>query len=162
MLAFRSKYLYEIYFFLQNIALAITYYLQFSSALRYTRRPSATSYLVSNQDLSLGFGDSFSFDFPSYSFADHNSIEKPVEEPQEYVPPQSVGSATIPLIPPPAIPVNAVASNVPTANGAVYLGSGSIGVVQLSNGAYALGSGSLGYSGELIIFSEKLQFCVEE
>ncbi|XP_044748580.1 uncharacterized protein LOC123309493 isoform X2 [Coccinella septempunctata] len=129
-----------------NIGIAIVYLLQICSALRFSRRPLPTSYLLSNQDLSLNYEDTLNFNFPTYSFPDHNSIEKPVEEPQEYVPPQSMGSATIPLIPPPAIPVNAAASNVPSSNGAVYLGSGSIGVVQLSNGAYALGSGSLGYS----------------
>lgn len=69
-----------------------------------------------------------------------------MDEPQEYVPPQSVGAANIPLMPPPAIPVNAVAANVPSSMGAVFLGSGSIGVVSLGNGAYALGSGALGYS----------------
>ncbi|RZC41364.1 hypothetical protein BDFB_003682 [Asbolus verrucosus] len=68
-------------------------------------------------------------------------------ESQEIIPPQSVGTAIIPRVPPLATPVNAVASNVPASGGAVYLGSGSIGVVDLGNGAYALGSGSIGYSG---------------
>lgn len=131
-----------------NVSIIIALFLQISSAIRYTRRPS--SYLLYNQGLQSSapssYNDPLNFNYPSYSFPEHNSIEKPVDEPQEYVPPQSVGSAGIPLIPPPATPVNAVAANVPSANGAVYLGSGSIGVVQLSNGAYALGSGSLGYS----------------
>lgn len=90
---------------------------------------------------------------PSLSINDHpeiaiisNSIEKPVMEQQEVPPPSSDGSAIIPEVPPPAIPVNAVAANVPNTRGAVFLGSGSLGVLSLGNGAYALGSGSLGYS----------------
>lgn len=75
-----------------------------------------------------------------------NSIDKPIIEAQEYIPPQSTGTAILPQMPPPAVPVNAVASNIPASGGAVFLGSGSIGVVDLGNGAYALGSGALGYS----------------
>ncbi|XP_072386030.1 uncharacterized protein [Diabrotica undecimpunctata] len=76
-----------------------------------------------------------------------NSLEKPVQESQEYIPPQqSLGPAVIPDYPPPATPVNAAASNVPSNGNAVFLGSGSIGVVNLGGGAYVLGSGSLGYS----------------
>lgn len=37
-------------------------------------------------------------------------------------------------MPPPAVPVNAVASNVPSNQGATFLGSGSLGVVDLGNG----------------------------
>lgn len=90
---------------------------------------------------------------PSLSINQHpeiavisNSIDKPVMEQQEAPPPPSDGSAIIPEVPPPAIPVNAVAANVPNTRGAVFLGSGSLGVLSLGNGAYALGSGSLGYS----------------
>ncbi|XP_060530813.1 uncharacterized protein LOC132704668 [Cylas formicarius] len=76
-----------------------------------------------------------------------NSVEKPVEEVQDYVPPpQSSGPAIIPFQPPPAVPVNAAAANVPANNGAVFLGSGSLGVINLGNGAFALGSGGIGYS----------------
>lgn len=76
-----------------------------------------------------------------------NSLEKPVMESQEYIPPQSFGTAVLPQMPPPATPVNAAASNIPSTRGAVFLGSGALGVVSLGNGAYALGSGSIGYSG---------------
>lgn len=65
-----------------------------------------------------------------------NSVEKPVEEPQEYVPPQSIGQAILPEVPPPATPVNAAASNVQAPRGAVFLGSGSLGVVDLGNGTW--------------------------
>ncbi|XP_050507507.1 uncharacterized protein LOC126885118 isoform X2 [Diabrotica virgifera virgifera] len=76
-----------------------------------------------------------------------NSLEKPVQESQEYIPSQqSLGPAVIPQYPPLATPVNAAASNVPSNENAVFLGSGSIGVVNLGGGAYVLGSGSLGYS----------------
>ncbi|KAJ8963003.1 hypothetical protein NQ314_005643 [Rhamnusium bicolor] len=75
-----------------------------------------------------------------------NAVDKPVQEQQEFQPPQSAGTAIIPPRPPPAVPVNAVADNVPTGRGAVFLGSGSLGVIDLGGGAYALGSGSLGYS----------------
>ncbi|XP_030745630.1 proline-rich protein 36-like [Sitophilus oryzae] len=75
-----------------------------------------------------------------------NSIEKPVQEPQEPIPQQPAGTAIIPLLPPPAIPVNAAAANVPANNGAVFLGSGALGVINLGNGAFALGSGGIGYS----------------
>ncbi|XP_063903247.1 splicing factor, proline- and glutamine-rich-like [Zophobas morio] len=75
-----------------------------------------------------------------------NSLDKPVMEGQEYIPSPGIGTAILPQMPQPAIPVNAVASNIPASRGAVFLGSGSIGVVSLGNGAYALGSGSLGYS----------------
>ncbi|XP_057661890.1 uncharacterized protein LOC130897181 [Diorhabda carinulata] len=75
-----------------------------------------------------------------------NSLEKPVQESQEYIPPQSIAVAIIPSYPPPATPVNAAASNVPGNGNAVFLGSGSIGVVHLGGGAYVLGSGGLGYS----------------
>lgn len=66
--------------------------------------------------------------------ASSNSIEKPVEEPQEYVPPQSIGTAILPQMPPPATPVNAAAANVPSQRGAVFLGSGALGVVALGHG----------------------------
>ncbi|CAH0560917.1 unnamed protein product [Brassicogethes aeneus] len=75
-----------------------------------------------------------------------NSIDKPVQEAQEVIPPTSLGRAIIPENPPPATPVNAVAANIPMSQGALFLGSGSLGVVDLGNGVYALGSGSLGYS----------------
>ncbi|KAF7263944.1 hypothetical protein GWI33_000831, partial [Rhynchophorus ferrugineus] len=78
--------------------------------------------------------------------ASSNSVEKPVQEPQEPIPQQPTGTAIIPLIPPPAVPVNAAASNVPSNNGATFLGSGALGVVNLGNGAFALGSGGIGYS----------------
>lgn len=63
-----------------------------------------------------------------------NSIEKPVREAQDYVPPQSVGTAIIPPIPPPATPINAAAANVPAERGAVFLGSGALGVIDLGGG----------------------------
>lgn len=78
---------------------------------------------------------------------DSNSIEKPVQEYQEIIPPQSIGAAVLPQRPIPATPVNAAAANVPAQTGAVFLGGGSLGVVHLGNGAYALGAGSIGYSG---------------
>ncbi|CAH1124076.1 unnamed protein product [Ceutorhynchus assimilis] len=80
------------------------------------------------------------------SVALSNSVEKPVQEPSDPPLPQLTGTAVIPLLPPPAVPVNAAASNVPSNNGAVFLGSGALGVVNLGNGAYALGSGGIGYS----------------
>ncbi|KAL1489734.1 hypothetical protein ABEB36_013669 [Hypothenemus hampei] len=75
-----------------------------------------------------------------------NSIEKPVQEPSDPVPQPPRITAVIPLQPPPAVPVNAAAANVPANNGAVFLGSGALGVVNLGNGAFALGSGGIGYS----------------
>ncbi|KYB28023.1 uncharacterized protein LOC103312712 isoform X1 [Tribolium castaneum] len=84
---------------------------------------------------------------PPIHILSSNSLEKPVMESQEYIPPQSFGTAVLPQMPPPATPVNAAASNIPANRGAVFLGSGSLGVVSLGNGAYALGSGSIGYSG---------------
>ncbi|XP_050299339.1 uncharacterized protein LOC126738179 isoform X2 [Anthonomus grandis grandis] len=75
-----------------------------------------------------------------------NSIEKPVQEASDPMPQQPTGTAVIPFLPPPAVPVNAAAANVPSNNGAVFLGSGALGVVHLGNGAFALGSGGIGYS----------------
>ncbi|XP_018561403.1 uncharacterized protein LOC108903646 [Anoplophora glabripennis] len=82
----------------------------------------------------------------SLNYIVSNSIDKPVQEAQDNVPPQSLATAIIPPVPPPAIPINAVAANVPAERGAVFLGSGSLGVIDLGGGAYALGSGSIGYS----------------
>ncbi|KAH1028808.1 hypothetical protein HUJ05_002139 [Dendroctonus ponderosae] len=80
--------------------------------------------------------------------ANSNSVEKPVQEASEPAPQQVTGTAIIPLQPPPAVPVNAAAANVPTNNGAVFLGSGALGVINLGNGAFALGSGGIGYSNQ--------------
>ncbi|CAH1963564.1 unnamed protein product [Acanthoscelides obtectus] len=57
-------------------------------------------------------------------------------------------TAIIPLLPPPATPVQITRpNNAANANGgAVFLGSGALGVVALGGGAYVLGSGGLGYS----------------
>lgn len=74
----------------------------------------------------------------SYYQISSNSIEKPVQETQEYVPPQSVGAAVIPYQPPPATPVNAAASNVPGDGNSVFLGSGSLGVINLGGGKQKL------------------------
>ncbi|CAH1371143.1 uncharacterized protein [Tenebrio molitor] len=84
---------------------------------------------------------------PQIAIIQSNSLDKPVMEGQEYIPPQSIGAAVLPRMPIPATPVNAAAANIPASRGAVFLGSGSLGVVDLGNGAYALGSGSIGYSG---------------
>ncbi|KAK9870868.1 hypothetical protein WA026_009826 [Henosepilachna vigintioctopunctata] len=133
-----------------NVAFAVICILHITAARhpRRSRHPQDPNLFLAHQELSpeITFSYEDAYDFSGISIPSHNSIEKPVDEPQEYVPPQSVGSASVPLQPPPAVPVNAVAANVPSNNGAVYLGSGSIGVVRLGNGAYALGSGSLGYS----------------
>ncbi|CAH1159896.1 unnamed protein product [Phaedon cochleariae] len=83
---------------------------------------------------------------PRIQSASSNAVDKPVQESQEYVPPQAAGTAVIPGMPPPATPVSAAAANVPGNGGAVFLGSGSLGVIDLGGGAYALGSGGLGYS----------------
>ncbi|KAG5882858.1 hypothetical protein JTB14_034578 [Gonioctena quinquepunctata] len=83
---------------------------------------------------------------PQIEYANSNAVDKPVQESQEFIPPQSTGTAIIPMNPPPATPVNAAAFNVPANGGAVFLGSGSLGVIDLGGGAYALGSGALGYS----------------
>ncbi|KAL3265454.1 hypothetical protein HHI36_009658 [Cryptolaemus montrouzieri] len=131
-----------------NVAFVIAYILHISTSAYSSypgQSPSSPQYEF-EPEVSFTYGDSLNFNFPEISAASHNSVEKPVDEPQEYVPPQSVGAASVPLMPPPAVPVNAVAANVPSANGAVYLGSGSIGVVRLGNGVFALGSGALGYS----------------
>nr|CAI5865694.1 unnamed protein product [Callosobruchus analis] len=55
-------------------------------------------------------------------------------------------TAIIPLLPPPATPVQITRPNTPANAGAVFLGSGALGVVALGGGAYVLGSGGLGYS----------------
>ncbi|KAJ8915883.1 hypothetical protein NQ315_015494 [Exocentrus adspersus] len=83
--------------------------------------------------------------FPTISYISSNAVDKPVQESQDFVPPQSL---SFHHYHPPATPVNAAASNVPAQRGAVFLGSGAIGVVDLGGGAYALGSGSIGYSGQ--------------
>nr|CAH7722217.1 unnamed protein product [Callosobruchus chinensis] len=82
------------------------------------------------------------------NFVSSNDIEKPVDEIQEFVPTQTQGGQTaiIPLLPPPATPVQITRPNTPANGGAVFLGSGALGVVALGGGAYVLGSGGLGYS----------------
>lgn len=75
-------------------------------------------------------------DVPAVPYATSNAIDKPVDEPQEIVPPQSTGNAIIPYYPPPATPVNAAAANVPARMGAVFLGSGSLGVIDLGGGKF--------------------------
>nr|XP_023019921.1 actin cytoskeleton-regulatory complex protein PAN1-like [Leptinotarsa decemlineata] len=83
---------------------------------------------------------------PQIAYASSNAVDKPVQESQDFIPPQATGTVIIPRRPPPAIPVDTVGLNVPGKGGAVFLGSGSLGVLDLGGGAYALGSGSIGYS----------------
>ncbi|KAJ8978490.1 hypothetical protein NQ317_009118 [Molorchus minor] len=74
------------------------------------------------------------YQVPQVNYITSNAIDKPVQEAQEYVPPQSIGTAIIPQVPPPATPVNLVASNGPANGGAVFLGSGALGVIDLGGG----------------------------
>ncbi|XP_066252524.1 uncharacterized protein [Euwallacea similis] len=118
--------------------------------------PSSDPFRVSIQEspllYSLGIDSFLPFanaEYPKSNIAPvaaSNSVEKPVQELSDPVPQMPRGTAVIPLTPPPAVPVNAAAANVPAARGAVFLGSGSLGVVHLGNGAFALGSGGIGYS----------------
>ncbi|CAG9861695.1 unnamed protein product [Phyllotreta striolata] len=108
--------------------------------------PGASESLYSYQNSKAISLPEYSTEPLHLNYYELNSIEKPVQESQEYVPPQSVGSAVIPELPPPAVPVNAAAANVPGDGNSIFLGSGALGVLNLGGGAYVLGSGALGYS----------------
>lgn len=138
--------------------------LQFNPPFETLNLPLSDAELYSlGIDSFLPFGGS-NFKANVVPVASSNSVEKPVQEVSDSVPPQPRSTAVIPLQPPPAVPVNAAAANVPSTQGAVFLGSGSLGVINLGNGlwfdssfdfnvliflfigAFALGSGGIGYS----------------
>lgn len=85
---------------------------------------------------------------PQIEYTSTNDLEKPVSEYQEYIPNQAT-VAVIPPMPPPATPVAAAAANIPSIDNSIFLGSGSLGVIDLGGGET-----------KLFTFTHSLYYCL--